>query len=119
MMSECRFCNNDHYSQNGPAVEENAAEVILFFDSGRSYRIPAALPHLILAHDFKPPSSLVGDVMNSRHMINPATRQGKPYPIDVTEDFDMGGVPPAVPYRLMEFIKATSPSEAANAGSHE
>lgn len=103
---KCVFCGDERYPQGDPTGKDIGGVVSLTFDSGRRYVVPSNLDHLILAHGFQPPASLVGDLMNSRQVSDEYIQaQGRPIEVKVGRDYPMGGVPSAAPYRLREYIK--------------
>jgi hypothetical protein len=103
----CQFCGNDHYPQGDTTGKDLEGIVTLTFDSGRTYKVPANLDHFIIAHEYQPPGSLVGDLMNARYVAEGMIHtQGRPVVISIDEMYPMGGVPTAAPYRLRDYIKA-------------
>jgi hypothetical protein len=104
--TQCAFCGKAHYPQ-GPAVGNGPKyKVQLSFDSGRVYIIPDNLDHMVLAHEFQPSHAFVGDVMNARLVPEGlAQAHGKPVVIEADENYPIGTVPPAFPYRLQDIIQ--------------
>jgi hypothetical protein len=104
----CKFCGDDHYPQGTDNLGANLEGVVtLTFDSGRTYSVPVNLDHFIINHELQPPASLIGDLMNSRYVETGVIHaQGRPVVVKVDEDYQMGGVPAAAPYRLRDAIKA-------------
>lgn len=109
----CPFCGNDHYPQGDKTGKDLEGVVTISFDSGRKYCVPINLDHFIIAHDYKPLNSLVGDLMNSRHIMDGAIHAegGDLVNVVVGEDYPMGGVPVTAPYRLREYIKTVLRSQ--------
>jgi hypothetical protein len=106
-MTDCVFCGDDHYPQGDNTDGSTNGNIKLCFDSGRSYEVPDNICHLILAHDYQPPTSLIGDVMNSRHtFVEPANVCKTTIVVEVDENYPLGAVPIAFPYRLQEIVKA-------------
>lgn len=103
---DCKFCNDDHYPQGDMFGSELTGRVIINYDSGMSYDIPANLPHLIVAHSYQPPRSLITDVMNSRQVTTEMVGAvGKTVKVELDEYYSMGQVPLALPSRLYNQIK--------------
>jgi hypothetical protein len=56
----CAYCQAD-----GITPEHSSGDVILVFESGRSWRCPDMILHYVLEHRYAPPAYFVADVMAS------------------------------------------------------
>lgn len=110
----CEFCGNDQYPQPGQSdrdiwdlvgTGESTGNVTLTFDSGRSYVVPDNICHHVIAHEYQPSTSLIGDVMNARYVFGGvANTYGSTDIVVIDENYPQGAVPPAFPWRLKEIV---------------
>ncbi len=115
---QCPYCGKDQYPQNlddsyvylfDESSTGSVPTTVLAFDSGRTYIVPVLLVHYIIAHEYRPPAALIGDIMQANNVpiddIHPAIISSA-LVLKTGPDYPYGETPAAFPWRLKKIMDA-------------
>lgn len=105
----CEYCEK---GQKNKYPSTSSGDVMLHFDSGRSYIMPDMVLHYIVDHNWAPPVEFVDDVMNSK-VVESGREQYRGAMVSVgylKGAFKTGSVPAGFSVKLEILMAAASQS---------
>ena len=110
----CEYCHG--VSKGNQFSHLSSEDVILYFENGNSWMMPAMILHYIADHQWKPPQEFVDDVMNSK-----LTDTARRWTLDISETsepqkvgylsgpFEEGSVPDGFVGKLQALMQQAGP----------